>query len=382
MKKFLSFILAGVLLATPSLHANVKVHFEGDITKTTLYNLPSWIEPVFMQEAEWLIKVKEGRARNFLGCAMLSSGIIAAGSSVIIYRLTKLPEEEDQTALVAATGGTLGGLLMGVLLSRLPIWSNISYSLDIRNLQTGEHEKSRIWSFGPAVSSDFLLKEEEDSNILQRGRKKLARKLAKFFEKYNKDRRPPQLALSPPFDLREFTTPEEKVTMRFSVTDDVELGRVVIQKDGRTYREYSAAGGKRFTKSLEIPLELGYNKFRILAYDWMNKAIMTEEIAIFRSKEGGEPPRRPEPPELSVKVTSTNQTNTLMGGTMGGIIVTIHNSGKGYADNVKVRLSGDQQLWAMQRRSRRLRRATRQWFSSGVGCPTILSKSRHGSRCW
>lgn len=313
MKKFVSIILLGVLLATPSLHANVKVHFEGDITKTTLDALPKWIEPVSMQEANWLIKIKEGKP-NVGG----------------FTKLTRFYYNGPYLLTLPLSPFVVLGLFPSMLF--LP---RISYKLDIRNLNSGS-------SFNKNVTNcSFGSLNEED--VLSHGREKLAKKIAKFFEEYNKDVVPPQLVLYSPFDRKEYTTSVEEVTLRLSANDDVELSKVIIYKNGRTYQTYSAAGGNRFSKSLDIPLELGYNKFQVTAYDWMNRST-TKEVTIFRSKGGGDIPRTPDPPELAVKVASTNQTNTLMGGTIGGVVVTIHNSGKGYADNVKVSLSGDQQL--------------------------------------
>ena len=334
MKKFALAVLLGCLMGKSCLFADLKVHFVGDVSKTTVFNLPSWIEPASIDEAEWVIKVKRQKIidRSYIPLIL---GMYAGGALTLAEYIRT--DGESDFGII----GPLGGVYGGFVLSSLPIWYGVKYELYIKNLNSGVSKFKRIKTCGPGglklgcVNSEYI-----KMNIIEVGDKDLAIEIAKFFEKHYDDKKFPIITLPLLYNKKENITSVKEIMMNLRVDDDVKLSKVIIYKDGQTQQIYSPSGTSQLSKSPIIPLDLGYNYLKIEAYDWMNK-YSAKEVTIFRSKGGGDTLPTPFPPLLTVGMIPVNKTNTLMGGTMGGVTVTIHNIGKGYAYNVKVALSGD-----------------------------------------
>jgi hypothetical protein len=170
------------------------------------------------------------------------------------------------------------------------------------------------------------------------------RSLNGFFE--GSDQAPPLIALS--ITDKEIV-PAESLKVAVFVSDDQLLGSLAVNLNNREFERRGLGAARESQLSFTLPLQWGDNTIGFEVTDAAGH-LATKEVTVTRIRGTGvvtgTTPVIPttESPHLNYLISSSTGTNTLVGGTVGGVVVVVRNTGKGNAQQVKVSLSGDDEL--------------------------------------
>ncbi|MEW6686594.1 MAG: caspase family protein [Candidatus Edwardsbacteria bacterium] len=342
---------------TPSEQINeppsvMKIHLTGD------YNfieraLPHWVKNGPVDEADFFVELRQIRIEKKgqtdeqkrklkrIGRGVFVTGAIeGAIFAATVPLFVEKPTKKDRIIVVATFGGI--GLCVGLLCEILALREgyHTEYTIQFRytDMFTGREKKT--------VGKKWFWSSQESDSLIDY----VASEVVSYLLSSRNEATHPTLTVSYPFNQPIYNTTNDALLLSLQASDDVELGRVQVTKDGSELASFNCGKRKNFETSVKVPLSIGYNKIQVSAKDWCDKSSNVIETTIFRRKL--QPGEKPEEiasgsptarPKLSYTVSLLGNQNLWRGGENAGFVVTVQNTGQGRGE-AEVVLSGSEYL--------------------------------------
>ena len=172
-------------------------------------------------------------------------------------------------------------------------------------------------------------------------------------------------------------TPISVIQIPFEARDNLGMRKVVFLSNNDIVKTFSPSHPTQVLKGIAtIPLVLGENQIKIIAYDWCNQQI-SKTLTIIRTKREGKIPEGILLPRLVVDAYPLDFDDVIIGGKREGIKVKVANKGEGTAYNVIVNLEGDEfllSLWGKFKKIGDIKPGEEREVTFSALMPTVFKK--------